>query len=349
MKKKKNSYRINRFLIALLIIACAIIPVGCGYKSDTAPATNDIGGIYIRTADESAEYTEGIYEEAGTDTVDKTTSGQVSLETNRKLIKTVSLTVETEEFQELISNVENKVSAFGGYISDAYTYNGSAYAGTEARRHANITLRVPEDKLDSFVTDVSGICNVVQKTTTTEDVTLEYVDTEGKKNMYLAEEKSLLALLEDAKSLDDITFLTNRLFEVRYQIENMESMLRTYDNLVDYATIHLTVEEVKVLTKVVEEEKGFWQNLGDGFMNSLENIAQFLLGAFELLVITLPYLLLVAVVIALFILAIKILIAIIKRKNRKRLQERNVPVVKEENPVMKEPEAEAKEIAEKKE
>ena len=68
----------------------------------------------------------------------------------------------------------------------------------------------------------------------------------------------------------------------------MESQLRTYDNLVDYATIQLDVSEVEVYTEV--EEKGFWEKIGDGFVNSLESIWAGAKGIFSFLIIALPYL-----------------------------------------------------------
>ena len=92
-------------------------------------------------------------------------------------------------------------------IADSYrsgVYNGSKYTGGKVYKTADITIRIPESKLDLFVEEIGDFSNVVEKTVNTEDVTLQYVDTEGKKAMYRAEEESLLALLENAEDLDTI-------------------------------------------------------------------------------------------------------------------------------------------------
>lgn len=324
MKKKGTEKLTKKLLIIGVASILACVPLGCGQSFDSAPAYENVKEdsyteVATNTSGDFVEY-DYVAEESGAGDTISADKPADNVTTNRKLIKTVRMTVETVNFMEMIDSVEKKVTEFGGYISDAYTYNGSNYGNGKVNRYAEITLRIPENCLDDFVEKVGDSCNVVEKTTTTEDVTLDYVDTQGKKNMYLAEEKSLLALLEQAERLEDITFLTTRLSEVRYNIENMESTLRTYDNLVDYATVHLSIDEVTVLTEIEEVEKGFWQNLGERFMNSLENIGLFFIGLFETIVIASPYFILLALIIGMFILAIKIFIAIIKKKQSNKLK-----------------------------
>ncbi|MBQ8247245.1 MAG: DUF4349 domain-containing protein [Lachnospiraceae bacterium] len=248
--------------------------------------------------------------------------------TNRKLIRTVSMDVETEEFETMIVNVEDKVNALGGYIESAYTYNGSAYNGS-GRRYAEMTVRVPDADLDHFVDQVAGFSNVVSKTTNTQDITLEYVDTEGLKEMYIAEETSLLALLEKAETVEDITYLTTRLSEVRYNIENLESRLLKYDDLVEYATIHLYIEEVEVYTPVVTEEKTFGEEVKEGFIASVQDIWNSIVRLVKNLIIDSPYIIRFFVIVGLFILAIRLIIVIIKKAVKKKKAKR--AAVKQEN------------------
>lgn len=251
-------------------------------------------------------------------TADSTGTTRSDVTTNRKLIRTVSMEVETEDFDTMVINVEDKVDALGGYIESAYTYNGSAYYNN-SRRYAEMTVRVPDEDLENFVDQVAGVSNVVSKTTTTEDITLEYVDTEGLRDMYLAEETSLLALLEKAETVEDITYLTSRLSEVRYNIENLESRLLKYDDLVEYATIHLFIEEVEVYTPVETEEKTFGEEIKEGFTASVQDIWNSIVRFVKNLIINLPYIIRFFVIVGLIILAIRLIIVIIKKaiKNKK--------------------------------
>lgn len=328
MKQKKEkmvSLKKKCLVIAMTgLMLCSLVACG-GRYSDMA--TSDANGMMQYNSD--IKYESGYEAEESYDMI---TEGSGAMEeaptgdsvngsdvtTNRKLIRTVSMEVETEEFDTMITNVEDKVVSMGGYIENAYTYNGSAYHSGRTR-YAEMTVRVPDAKLEDFVDQVAGFSNVVSKTTSTQDITLEYVDTEGLRDMYLAEETSLLALLEKAETVEDISYLTSRLSEVRYNIENLESRLLKYDDLVEYATIHLYIEEVEVYTPVVTEEKTFGEEVKEGFMASLQDIWNSIVRFVKNLIIDLPYIIRFFVVVGLIALAIRLIIVIIKKviKNKK--------------------------------
>ena len=103
---------------------------------------------------------------------------------------------------------------------------------------------------------------------------------ESHKKTLETEQERLMALLEQAESLEDILTLEKYLSDVRYQLERMESQLRTYDNLVDYTTVHMYITEVKELTpEPPEEEETPGQRLVNGFMESLEDVKDGLIVA----------------------------------------------------------------------
>lgn len=215
-----------------------------------------------------------------------------SVTTNRKLIRKVSLEVETENYDELFANVQQMVSQCGGYIEsmDANTRYGST------NRYASLVIRVPADRLDLFTQDISAASNVVYRSESTDDVTLSYVDMESRKTALQVEQERLLALLEQSGSLTEILEIETRLTEVRYELENIESQLRSYDNLVEYATVSLSINEVQVLTEVEEEEKGFWETIGDGFLRSVSSLWDGVKQIFSFLLIASPYLLIFVIV-----------------------------------------------------
>ncbi len=347
---------LRKKMVTLMLIGSVMCGlVACGsYAEGSASADSMPAGGMIHY-ENSKEYGENyasdsesgmIAEESiEAETTTKESGSNADVTTNRKLIRTVSMDVETEEFETMITNVEDRVATLGGYIESAYTYNGSSYH-YGGRRYAEMTVRVPDEDMDQFVEQVAGFSNVVSKTTTTQDITLEYVDTEGLKEMYIAEETSLLALLEKAESVEDITYLTTRLSEVRYNIENLESRLLKYDDLVEYATIHLYIEEVEVYTPVETVEKTFWEEISEGFMASVQDIWNSIVRFVKNLIIDLPYIIRFFVIVGLIILAIRLIIVIIKKviKNKKAkkaakqnavAEEKQVPETQDE-PVKKE-------------
>ena len=339
----KKSELIKKLTVTGAMIALASSMVACANGSNYATTTAD-AAYNSKTASYETSATAGAYDDYYYDDYDYVTEAELydeqggysvgnmstpisetqataSVAQNRKLIKTVDMTIETVSFDETIANLRNQINAVGGYIESEYSYNGSLYNNSSQSKYATITVRVPDTALDGFVNNVSGIGNVTQKTTSTRDVTLNYVDTESKKEMYKAEQESLLALLEKAETIEDITYLTQRLTEVRYNIESMESSLRVYDDLVDYATVNFNINEVKVLTPTVIEEKTPGQELREGFATSVKDVLVDTRDFFIRLIINLPYiirgLLCLAIPVVIIFIIVLIIVKVAKKKAKK--------------------------------
>lgn len=215
---------------------------------------------------------------------------------DRKLITTVTIQAESREYDDFMSWIESRVAGAGGYIesSDMYAYS-------ERERSCDLTLRVPSDKLNGFLQEMGETCNILQRSVTEEDVTLNYVDAESYRDALLVEQERLLELLEKADNLTDIMNIEDRLTTVRYQLQNYESTLRVYDNQIDYSTVHLSVVEVAELT---EPEPESWGSRAlRGMKENAKDIAIFFqeLGLF--IVTHIPTLLLLGVIVLIILLA----------------------------------------------
>lgn len=330
MKKRTGKWKITA-VIALM----AFLLAGCGSAENTADTTEayevDEGygteeiyaeDIYTAsaTADESVEeYAKEEYADesaAAEDSVEVTESAQTS---ERKLIKTVDCDVETENFDELLSTIETKTDSMGGYIESSYTYNGSSYYA-DTDRGASLTIRIPADNLDAFLSAVSEESNVISRDESVTDITLEYVDLESHKKALQTEQDRLLELIEQAQNVEDIVTLESRLSEVRYQIESMESQLRTYDNQVSYSTVYLNINEVTTLTPV--KEQSVWEKIGTGFLESLSGVGRGLLNFVIFFIIRIPYLVVWAVLIFAAVMIIRALIRHKRKKKEKKAKDR---------------------------
>ena len=229
-------------------------------------------------------------------------------DTSRKLIRNVSMDVETEEFETLYARVNEKTKAYGGYVESSNVYNNSSYYG-ESLRNASLTIRIPQDKLDSFLSNVAEISNVTSRSENVTDVTLQYVDMESHKKALEVEQE---------ESVEDIITIESRLSDVRYQIESMESQLRTMDNQVNYSTVNLYINEVKKLTPV--EEQDTWERISSGFINSLEDVGEGLSEFGIGVLIDLPYIVVFLIVLLIFVLVIKGIVRGHKKRKIKKAQ-----------------------------
>ena len=219
----------------------------------------------------------------------------------RLLIRNVSMAAETKEFESIRKAVEDKVRELGGYIENSGI---SGTGKTGSLRRANYTIRVPADKMDDLIATVGSNCTVTSTNENTTDVTLSYVDTKARLESLRVEQKQLTELLSQAKDLDSIIVLQNRLTEIRYQIESAESTLRVLENQVSFATLKLNIREV-VEIKPQEEPHvdTYGEKLVKTFKNSLKAIGEFFKGLL-LVIVALSPVLVFMIIIAIIVLCI---------------------------------------------
>ena len=257
----------------------------------------------METMDEVA-LEEEMAEEAGQEQVEE-------VRTERKLIRTVDLNLETENYDSLMEGLEQEINRLGGYIEYKDAYHGSYNSKTKGyRRNANITARIPANKLDEFTGKVAEIGNITYESESVEDVTLQYVDLSSHKKMLMTEQERLMELLENADTMEDIITIESRLSEVRYQIESMESQLRTFDNQVDYSTVHIFIEEVERYTP--QPEKTTWERIKTGFGENVYRVTNGIKNFAIEFIIAIPVLLVWAVVIMVGVILVRV---VLKRKH----------------------------------
>lgn len=279
-------------IVALLLVA--LLLTGCGAKS---------------VASDSVSYdTNEMIAETGAAMAPEMLDTKTTVEEGRKWIVTMDMSVETQDLDAALSQLSDQIGGFEGYVENQNIHNGSSYSGRRYRS-ANLTIRIPVAKTEEFTAQVGDICHVVSQNKQQEDVTLTYVATESRLNALKTEETRLLELLAQAEDMSDLLQIEARLTDVRYELESVTSQLRVLENQVDYATIHLFIEEVRDYTDT-KEDKTVWQRISGGFVDSLRGIAT---GALELAIWTLanlPYLVLFG--------GIGFAIVVIVKKFRKR-------------------------------
>ena len=308
--------------IFTLIIAITVIFSGCGASSLDYVSKNESydAGMFEEMMPVEPEApmelpeTEAVTEDSLLDS--SSPSADISengYSGNRKLIRTFNLDVETLDFEKFIAEIKAEISSLGGYIESSSvsgnSYNYSSY------RNANFTCRIPSAKLDEFVGTVGGLGNVTYSYEDTTDVTLNYVDTEARIKSLQTEYDRLLELLAEAENIDTIILLEQRITDVRYQLESYQSQLRTYDNLVDYSTVHLNVNEVKRVTAT--EKETVWERISADFGDNIYDIWVGAQDFFVWFVASIPYFIIWAIVIFVIIFAARHFL-----KNNEKWQER---------------------------
>ena len=310
MKKK-----VEAFLMAVML---AMMTAGCGNSSKmaaderaTVSSGAELDGEYSWDTDETADT--GVTSENGL---------EAQVENGRKLIRTVSLSLETKEFDSVLTNLSTKTTELGGYIETS-SVSGNSYAH-HSTRYASYVIRSPADKLNEFVEVVSELGNVTQKNESVEDVTLRYIDVESHKKALETEQERLLELLSKAENMEEILTIESKLSDIRYEIESYESQLKTMDNQIDYSTVSVYIDEVERVTDT--GEKGFFEEIKERFGNSLYIVARGIRGLVIGILGSLPILIVCGGVIAVVVIVVRKILN--KRNIRKKDRTQNNDIEK---------------------
>ena len=269
----------KKIFALLLCITCLLTMTACGAGSKNTSAMG------VMREEAAAEAPAMMADNAAS--LKGAESGSAALPEGRKWIITIDMNVETENLDTMMADLDQKISSLGGYVEDQNIHNGSNYA-SHRYRSANLTVRIPDEKVDQFTNDVSGMANVISQNLRREDITLKYVATSSRVTALETEEARLLELLAKAENMEDLLTIEARLTDVRYELENHASQLRLYDNQVDYATIYLYISEVQEYTPV--EEPTFLERIQTTFSDALEGLGDGIVNITVFLVGNSPYL-----------------------------------------------------------
>lgn len=245
---------------------------------------------------ESENYFDSGFENGASDDLSDTEkASQNETLDSRKLIKEISLSVETKDYDNYIASIRNSVSANGGYIENS---NESSYSKL---RTFDAVIRIPVGKADGFTKSASKDVTVVEKSENVEDVTEQYVDVQARIKVYKAEEESLIEILKKASNVEDLLAVKERLADVRAQIESYTAQLKSLENQTDYSTITLTVEEVEREVK----KEGYWNGIWNNIIKGFENVWTIITSTFAFLISAIPYLILMLAVAAITLVLVR--------------------------------------------
>ncbi len=202
-------------------------------------------------------------------------SGGTMAETERKMIRTAELQMETTEFDKAVEGLNALTEQMGGYFENSSI-------GTRSRnyRWAEYTVRIPAEHYNGFLNQAGELCHEIWRDARQEDVSEAYYDTAGRLKTQQIKLERLQELLSKAELMEDIITIESAISETEWNIENLSGTLRHYDGKVDYATVYITMNEVYKLSNVEEVPDSFGSRLGaafeDGildFMDSMEDLA----------------------------------------------------------------------------
>lgn len=277
----------NRKLIFIIafILGFTIIISGCAKKS----ISNTEQSYDMNVAPMAPE------ENMVTDSREDFKNSSIIIE-NEKVITTVSVSMETKEFMDTTDKLNELITKYKGYVenSNIYYNNYIEHSGLKSSHHS---IRIPKENLNQFVKELKEIGNVISESTSKEDISKTYRDTESRLRVLETKEKRILALLDKAEKMEDIIALENQLSSIIYEKENLTINIKDMDDKVDYSTVYFELREVAKLSSKDNNKTPFFTKIANAFKDSL----YFFVSNIENLVISLiyflPYVVIIGVVV----------------------------------------------------
>lgn len=236
--------------------------------------------------------------------------GAISLSDGSKIIKMATVDAETKDYAKDIKNLEESISNIGGYISSSSVRENTSYRGEEIERYANYVIKVPSDKFDKFISDLSNIFNVVSMSTSTEDVSESYLTLQARISTLEAKREGLVSMLQKTDVNTDFATwqkINAELTELDTQLAVYTEQLNALENKVAYSTVTLYVYEVDLYGDSIEN--GYGEAVADAFEESFSSVEYFFKEAFLFLIHVLPF-----IFIWLGIVVVTVIVCVVVRK-----------------------------------
>lgn len=258
------------FLALMLLLTLTACGSGKGGESASTSAAMDMAEPMEPAAEMGYG---GDYNSAG----DLAQSDAVRVE---KMIHTASLELETTAFDDAVTGLSKLTEGLGGY----YEYS-SIWSGGNGYRWADYTVRVPVEHYTGFLNQAGELCHEISRDSRQDNVSTAYYDTEGRLKTQQIKLERLQTLLAKAEKMEDIITIESAISETEQQIDDLSGTLRHYDDLVDYATVTISLREVYKLSSVEEAPDSFGSRIGSAFTSGWANFTDGL----ENLVVALAY------------------------------------------------------------
>ena len=306
MKKKKRKEKNRKYRIFIAAIAMILLLTACGGSggysgaADYAMTSAAESDEWAYDFDEAGDYGGNVFGMASTSnrfsaetpalSANKSSDNNNSANHNadndenqdnnqdnqnetrpRKLIFSASIQLETTEFEQTAPALSDLVEQMGGYFS-----NSDAGERGSGHKWGNYTARIPAAKFDLFLQQAGELAHETRRNVSRQDVSEKYYDTDGRLKTQKAKLDRLQDLLEKAETVEDMITIESAIAETEYEIDSLSGELRHYDNLVDYSTVEISLEEVYRLTEVEEVPESYGSMLASAFVSGLRNFTEWL-------------------------------------------------------------------------
>jgi hypothetical protein len=311
-----------------------------GYSSNKSTSSGiasfDTASSYSTT--ESVDYDYDYTSESKSSSSSSSSSSESSQSENtdaltlleEKLVYHCDLDIETTDYQTTMNDIRAAIKEYGGLIQSenetdsSYNWYYSDYTKTRGTMTDYIEVRVPSQKYDEFVSSLDGVGKITSKSTSIENISQDYYDTTTQIEALEIQEKNLLNMLDMCDTIEDMITVQERLSEVQYQLNSLNTTKRTMDTDVAYSYVNISVSEVMEYSKDTTPTKTntFLDRLKNTLSDTWTGFLAFIEWLLFLVIRLIPYIIIIGILCYIFRKKIRKSLAKHKEKKKARKTER---------------------------
>lgn len=226
-----------------------------------------------------------------------------------KLVYHCNLEIETLDYAATMTSVKAAIAKYSGVIqSESESDSGhdwyyESYRKTSGTLHNYLRVRIPSKDYTNFLEELDGVGKVISKTTSVDNISQKYYDTTAQIEALQIQEKNLLAMLEKCETIEDMITVEQRLSEVQYQLNDLQTTRRYMDMDVAYSYVNIGISEVMEYRQDSEpvRRNTFADRLKNTLLSTGRGFVSFLEGVLFLVIRLSPYILIIAVICFVFL------------------------------------------------
>jgi hypothetical protein len=215
----------KRLMIALGLVILLLVPVACA----KAPSNNE-AAIPAPTPSPVPAPTPPDYNKGDE-------GGSLPSTEERMIVRNGYIELVVADVLDTRDDIARLATSYGGYVV------ASSIRGEEEDLRGNITIRVPDDLFEQALAEMRGMAvRVTEESTSSYDVTEEYVDLQSRLKNAEATEQQYLNILEKATDVEDILRVYERLTYVRQEIEQIKGRMQYLERTSSMSLIEARLE-----------------------------------------------------------------------------------------------------------
>lgn len=234
-----------------LILAVSMVVAACSSDSDSSSdVTSAASEVPFDESLGGSSPSSGQAEIVGFDgTVFQVPTGPSALDV--KVIRDGRIDIRIVEgtFDLRGAELRSIAAELGGYVASGESH----VEEREESRYAVgwFTLRIPSDRFETAVARAEALGERVSSSVSSQDVSEEFVDLEGRLNYWTQQEAFYTRLIDEAATIQDLVTVQTQMQDVLLNIEQIEGRLRFLESRTSFATLTVGLTEVpdSVLTQ----------------------------------------------------------------------------------------------------